>query len=223
VFITGNSQGFPKGGDVSKKIDKKKGAKPIVVGPDPEAKRRNKKKPRFNGDQYANGDVYQGATEVPLTEPGSEAGQLWRGWGSQLKPSWEPVMVYSKGDPIRPVDFTDPFFYCAKAVKSETTLKGTIDNSHPTKKPIKLMTYLVSLAAKPGELILDPYFGSGSTGVACIEQDIQCDGIEMDDGFFEIASNRCRIVYGERQSFKGQQAVFSEVIDLFEDDEPITP
>jgi len=218
-----HGQGWPKGGDLSKKIDKKRGVSPIVVGPDPEAKRRNKKKPRFNGDQYANGEVYQGATEVPLTEPASEEGQLWKGWGSQLKPSWEPVMVYSKGDPLQTIDFTDPFFYSAKASRAETTLKGMVENDHPTKKPIKLMRHLVTLAASVGEFILDPYLGSGSTGVACIQEGLTFDGIEMHKPFWEIASQRCRLVWSEVDSHKSQLDMVSLALSLDEDDEPITP
>jgi DNA modification methylase len=216
------SQGWPKGGDISKKIDKAKGVEPTVVGPDPEAKRRNKKKPRFNGQDFNNGQVYQGAPEIPLTEPTSEEGQLWKGWGTTLKPSWEPVMVYAKGEPLRTIDFTDPFFYCAKASRSETTLKGEIENDHPTKKPVKLMRHLVSLAADRGELVLDPYFGSGTTGVACIHEDVRFDGIEMYDPFWEIAVKRCQLVHADVSSFRGQQAVFA-LSQALEDDEPITP
>lgn len=216
------SQGWPKGGDISKKIDKAKGVDPTVVGPDPEAKRRNKKKPRFNGQDFNNGQVYQGAPDIPLTEPTSEEGQLWKGWGTTLKPSWEPVMVYAKGEPERTVDFTDPFFYCSKATKSETTLKGEIENDHPTKKPLRLMQYLVKLAARPGELVLDPYLGSGSTGVACLHEDMKFDGIEMYEPFFEIAVKRCQLVSAAIESYKGQRAVFA-MSQAFEDDEPITP
>jgi site-specific DNA-methyltransferase (adenine-specific) len=218
-----HGQGFAKGGDISKKIDKAKGVVPKVIGPDPEAKRRNKKTPRFNGQDYNNGQVYQGATEIPLTEPMSEEGQLWKGWGSQLKPAWEPILVFCKGESERTIDFTDPFFYCAKAAKSETTLKGEIENDHPTKKPLKLMRHLVSLASRPGELVLDPYLGSGTTAEACIHERVEYIGIEKYAPFHEIASKRTCIVQAEVNSFRGQQEVFALSQDLNDDDEPITP
>ena len=78
------------------------------------------------------------------------------------------------------------FFYCAKASKSE---KGK-DNTHPTVKPVKLMEYLVTLVTPKGGVILDPFLGSGTTGVACKNLDINFVGIERDEDYFELAKNR---------------------------------
>lgn len=200
-----HSQGFPKGGEISKKIDRLKGKKPRVVGPDPEAGRRNKKKPRFNGQDFAGGKVWQGAPEVPLTEPGSEEGVLWHGWGTQLKPSWEPVLVFSKG----PVKLDLPrFIYCSKPRAVETTLDGAIENKHPTKKPLQLMCELVKLASGIGELVLDPFVGSGTTAVAAIEEGRAYLGIERDPDYFQTATQRVQLVQAELDSRKAQRGLF---------------
>lgn len=63
-------------------------------------------------------------------------------------------------------------------------------NNHPTVKPIKLMEYLVKLVNPPGGTVLDPFMGSGSTGVACKQLGFNFIGIELDPDYFEIAKRR---------------------------------
>lgn len=78
------------------------------------------------------------------------------------------------------------FFYCAKAARSE---RGE-GNDHPTVKPVALMRWLVRLVCRPGGLVLDPFCGSGTTGVACREEGMDFIGIEKNEGYFKIARNR---------------------------------
>ena len=63
-------------------------------------------------------------------------------------------------------------------------------NIHPTVKPVKLMSYLVSIATKPNETVLDPFMGSGTTGVACKILNREFIGFEMKGEYFEIAQER---------------------------------
>ena len=63
-------------------------------------------------------------------------------------------------------------------------------NIHPTVKPVKLMSYLVSIATKPNEIVLDPFMGSGTTGVACKILNREFIGFEMKGEYFEIAQER---------------------------------
>jgi len=111
------------------------------------------------------------------------------------------------------------FFYCAKASRSERNagLEGAepqwIDESrkpdsvggnnprnrgaradtnfHPTVKPIELMRYLVRLTKTPtGGTVLDPFMGSGTTGIACVLEGREFIGIEREQEYIEIAEKR---------------------------------
>ena len=78
----------------------------------------------------------------------------------------------------KPID--NPF------LRGETLRK----NIHPTVKPVKLMSYLVSIATRPKDTVLDPFMGSGTTGVACKILDRNFIGFEMKKEYFEIAERR---------------------------------
>ena len=106
------------------------------------------------------------------------------------------------------------FFYTAKASKSErdawcvgmerrprptmgSGIGGQPDqqvannrNHHPTVKPIAIMEYLCKLASRPGAVVLDPFMGSGTTGIACKQLNREFIGIERDPEYFKIAETR---------------------------------
>ena len=63
-------------------------------------------------------------------------------------------------------------------------------NFHPTVKPIKLMQYLVRLITPPNGIVLDPFCGSGTTGVACKLEGVQFIGLEQDAEYCKIAEAR---------------------------------
>jgi site-specific DNA-methyltransferase (adenine-specific) len=67
---------------------------------------------------------------------------------------------------------------------------GRKESRHPTTKPIKLMHELVSLFTDPGELVLDPFAGSGTTLRACKDLGRRCIGIEPNPQYCEIAKQR---------------------------------
>jgi len=82
------------------------------------------------------------------------------------------------------------FFYTAKASSSERH-EGTERNSHPTVKPVALMRWLCRLVTPRGGVVLDPFCGSGSTGVAAISEGFDFVGIELSEEYAAIASARC--------------------------------
>ena len=103
------------------------------------------------------------------------------------------------------------FFYCAKASRSERNAglegmeaqervrqglagehKNTLSqNAHPTVKPLALMRYLVRLTKTPtGGVVLDPFMGSGTTGIACVLEGREFIGIEREADYLEIAEKR---------------------------------
>lgn len=61
---------------------------------------------------------------------------------------------------------------------------------HPTQKPVALLSYLVKTYTNEGDTVLDFTFGSGTTGVACVETGRNFIGIEKDSGYFDVASRR---------------------------------
>jgi site-specific DNA-methyltransferase (adenine-specific) len=90
------------------------------------------------------------------------------------------------------------FFYCAKTNKKDRTMGGRVENGHPTVKPTDLMRWLVRLVKMPTEtLILDPFCGSGSTGVACVLEGIEFIGCEQDEANYITALERLAIVEEE--------------------------
>lgn len=107
------------------------------------------------------------------------------------------------------------FFYCAKAGKAERNkgLEGfeerivndgretSIDNAyqrgdslrantHPTVKPVRLMQYLVKLVTPVGGIVLDPFNGSGTTGIACKLEGFEYIGIELDPEYCTLSEAR---------------------------------
>jgi DNA modification methylase len=72
-------------------------------------------------------------------------------------------------------------------------------SSHPTVKPLTLMRYLVRLITPPGGTVLDPFAGSGTTGMACVHEDFDAILIEREDEYVEIARRRVAAVVAQRE------------------------
>lgn len=65
------------------------------------------------------------------------------------------------------------------------------DNSfHPTQKPVELMRQLIEIYSNEGDVILDAFMGSGTTGIACIQTNRKFIGIELDEEYYNISKNR---------------------------------
>lgn len=74
--------------------------------------------------------------------------------------------------------------------KATLEFKSDKDKLHPTQKPIDLLEYLIQTYTVEGMVVLDSCMGSGSTGVACKNLNRSFIGIELDEGYFEIAKQR---------------------------------
>jgi DNA modification methylase len=248
-------QGFPKSHNVGLSIDKKYGGK-------------NRGRAIPTASSYQASDKEQKnkliANKVDAYVAKTEEGKKWQGWGTALKPAYEPVVMarkplegtvadnvekWSTGainidacriaarfpanvvmdeeagkildeqtgikkasfvrnttDGARPfgndgketnyisekieVEEDDKgasrFFYCPKVGKKE---RGK-DNVHPTVKPVKLMEYLIKLVSREGATVLDPFMGSGSTGIACKNLNRNFVGIEKEKEYFQISQAR---------------------------------
>lgn len=87
-------------------------------------------------------------------------------------------------------------------------------SEHPTQKPVALMRWcLEQMRLPPGSTILDPYMGSGTTGVAAIQLGYKFIGIEIDAGYFAIARRRIDEARGVGSLFPPKEApdLFAEV------------
>lgn len=76
-----------------------------------------------------------------------------------------------------------------------STLTGDQPNPHPTVKPISLLRRIVRLVAGPGDIVLDPFAGSGTTGMACMSEGISFLGAEMDPASFDLFQQRVEFAW----------------------------
>lgn len=65
---------------------------------------------------------------------------------------------------------------------------------HPTQKPIKLLERIILASTKENDLVLDPFNGSGTTGIACLENNRKFVGIDIDKDYLEVSIKRSRNV-----------------------------
>lgn len=95
---------------------------------------------------------------------------------------WQPIFYYGK----------DPFLADGKGRASNSfyATDSAEKNGHPCPKPIGQWTKLLERVTRKGESILDPFMGSGTTGVAAVKLGRKFTGIEIDPGYFDIACRR---------------------------------
>ena len=75
--------------------------------------------------------------------------------------------------------------------KNVLQINNIIGNKkHPTEKPVELMEILIDNSTRGGDVVLDPFMGAGSTGIACKNLGRDFIGIEIDEKYFKIAENR---------------------------------
>lgn len=78
--------------------------------------------------------------------------------------------------------------------------RGAPNKQHPTQKPVALMQWCLGFLPD-AKVILDPYLGSGTTAVACAKMGRSFVGIEIDEGYFDIACKRIRDAYAQPDFF----------------------
>ncbi len=135
--------------------------------------------------------LHDGSEEVVGAFPDAGGGYGKRGAGGQ-NGIYSPI-----GGTMQTVGFGDSgsaarFFYAAKADKDDR-----LGSRHPTVKPVDLMAYLCRLVTPPGGTVLDPFAGSGSTGMACMREGFRCILIERETEYVADIENRIKHVSGE--------------------------
>lgn len=106
-----------------------------------------------------------------------------------------------------------------RGVFSHCTNARTRHGEHPTEKPVDLMCELVSLFSDPDQTVLDPFMGSGTTGVACAKLGRKFIGIELEEKYFEIACKRIDEAYRQADLFIPAPRKPAKPITLFDKDE----
>ena len=82
---------------------------------------------------------------------------------------------------------------CGKPGQGPNAFDFTVSGDmppHPSPKPIEYMRKLIARLTRPGDVILDPFMGSGTTGVAAIMEGRNFVGVELDPGYYAIAHKR---------------------------------
>lgn len=88
--------------------------------------------------------------------------------------------------------------YCQR----DTSLQGVSERSHPTQKPVPLMEWCLRMAkVEPGQTVLDPYMGSGTTGVAAVRNGARFIGCELDPEHFATACKRIAAAQCDQRLF----------------------
>jgi len=132
--------------------------------------------------------ILDGSDEVVAVFPESKSGES--GYNFEQSNNDNPTHVINNNIKSG-VHFGDSgsaarFFYTTKADKVD---RGD-HNGHPTVKPTDLMQYLCRLVTPPDGVVLDPFMGSGSTGVACVNEGFRFIGIEQSEEYCDTAVGR---------------------------------
>lgn len=80
------------------------------------------------------------------------------------------------------------------------------ESEHPTEKPVELMRFWIGNSTSPGEVVLDPFMGSGTTGVAALQLGRDFIGIEKDPRWFDVACKRIEDAQRQGDLFVGHAA-----------------
>lgn len=122
---------------------------------------------------------------------------------------WTPGLCGSEGG-FGDEGGVSRYFYTSKATKAERTLNGQIENSHPTVKPQDLMEWLVNLVTREGQVVLDPFAGTGTTCSASKALAREFVGVERQARWADVARARCGLTvkdYANIRTDDGQLSV----------------
>jgi len=121
-----------------------------------------------------------------------EAGGYRCSWGFGM---WQPILCYGK----------DPYLAKGKGARPDVIRTNHFglneDFDHPCPKPIAVWVKFIARFSLVAETVLDPFMGSGTTGVACVKLGRRFIGIELDEGYFDIACKRIDEAYRQPDMF----------------------
>ena len=120
----------------------------------------------------------------------------------QLRPQFEAMILAQK--PKQGTFAGNWMRHKTGLIDARATLDGTVPNTvmtvekptksqyngHLTVKPVKLIEHLINVFSVPGQVVLDPFLGSGTTAIAALNTERSCIGIEVNEDYIKIAENR---------------------------------
>jgi site-specific DNA-methyltransferase (adenine-specific) len=146
-------------------------------------------------DRVQRGAVFSGP-HVEAQRPAAVIGGVYSPAGAGRHPwgfkTFHPVLFYGTHPTLE------------RGARGSTTLQSSHTaekNGHPCPKPIEWMRWLVALTSLPGETVIDPFMGSGTTGVAALEHARRFVGIEVDATYFQGACQRLEATTRQGQLF----------------------
>lgn len=161
-----------------------------------------------NVEQWGCGEIDVDTTRIPWDkEPPNYpvGGHHRRAFGNQVDKAGTVEMMQANSSGRYPSNiighFNDPehqkYFYAPRVTRRE---RGEY-NDHPTPKPISLMRYLVRVYSPRGGTVLDPFMGSGSTGIGALQEGRRFIGIDMTAHYVDIAARRIADHCGDPTTF----------------------
>jgi site-specific DNA-methyltransferase (adenine-specific) len=194
--------GFRQGKDSHAEPPKVQGRFPanLLVSDDVLNDGLDRKSNKSNNDKSASGGIWNESTGHPAGDTYDDSGSFSRYF--DLDKWWEKLNELPES-----LQRTFPFIITPKANKGERNegcgelvdKKSYTQNNHPTVKPIKLISYLITLGSRQDDIILDPFLGSGTTAVACVNLKRNFIGIELSDEYYNIAKTRIEHAIDEKK------------------------
>jgi len=144
-----------------------------------------------------------------------DKGPMGMGW--HYRRSYETVLVGQKrGAACKWFDSTNTIENIIRPGYRGISKIIPTKDEHPTLKPVGLGAHFIGLHSQRLDTILDPFMGSGTTGVACVQLDRKFIGIEIEERYFDIACRRIEDAYKQPKLFKAEvrkpepQALFGD-------------
>ena len=151
----------------------------------------------------------------------AERAVLFGGNYFNLPPS-RNFLIWDKGAGFKARDFAEcEFAWCswdgnARVLTHDPLARGDYrSKEHPTQKPVAVMAWAIQHAGQ-GRLVLDPFMGSGTTGVACAQMGRAFTGIERERKYFDIACERIARAQAQGQMFPTEPTPQAEQTSLLE-------
>jgi site-specific DNA-methyltransferase (adenine-specific) len=145
----------------------------------------------------------QAAPSEALLKTVIDAGSVAVLWGGQYfgLPASRCWLLWDKSNAVPTMaDFEVAWTNLDRPSKRYAGMVGRVLNGHPTEKPLVLMLWTINQAGRP-QTILDPFMGSGTTGVACAQLGRKFIGIEIEPKYFDIACRRIDDAYRQGKLF----------------------